>query len=109
VTAVVTELYNWPWDPGVEAVELPCKKILNEMFFYVNGKATLCCWDSHERGVIGDVATDSVLDIWNGEINRRYRDLLAQGRRKEILLCSKCDAYKNHKFEGFPQPVSSQT
>ncbi len=109
VTAVVTELYNWPWDPGVEAVELPCKKILNEMFFYVNGKATLCCWDSHERGVIGDVTTDSVLDIWNGEINRRYRGLLAQGRRKEILLCSKCDAYKNHKFEGFPQPTSSQT
>jgi hypothetical protein len=109
VTAVITELYNWPWDPGVEAVELPCKKMLKEMFFYVNGKATLCCWDSHERGVIGDVTTDSVLDIWNGETNRKYRNLLAQGRRKEILLCSRCDAYKNHKFEGFPQPLSPQT
>ncbi len=107
--AVITELYNWPWDPGVTSVALPCKKVLNEMFFYVNGKATLCCWDSHERGVIGDVARRSVLDIWNGEINRRYRELLSQGRRKEILLCSRCDAYKNYVFEGFPESGSVQS
>jgi hypothetical protein len=106
---VVTELYNWPWEPGVEAVALPCKKVLSEMFFYVSGKATLCCWDSQERAVIGDVTEDTVLDIWNGAINRQYRELLAQGRRKEILLCSRCDAYKNHKFEGFLQPELSQT
>jgi hypothetical protein len=108
-STVITELYNWPWDPGVTAVALPCKKVLNEMFFYVNGKATLCCWDSHERGVIGDVNQDSVLDIWNGEVNRRFRESLSQGRRAEILLCSRCDAYKNHQFEGFPQPESSHT
>lgn len=107
--AVITELYNWPWDPGVEAVALPCKKVLSEMFFYVNGKATLCCWDSHERGVIGDVTKESVLDIWNGAVNRRYRALLADGRRSEILLCSRCDAYKNHSFEGFPQTESTHS
>lgn len=106
---IITELYNWPWDPGVKAVALPCKKILREMFFYVNGKATLCCWDSHERGVIGDVTREHVLDIWNGAVNQRYRELLAQGRRNEILLCSRCDAYKNHSFEGFPQPELSQS
>lgn len=104
--AVITELYNWPWEPGVEVVELPCKKILKEMFFYVNGKATLCCWDAHERAVIGDVTRENTLDIWNGAVNRRYRELLALGRRKEILLCSRCDAYKNHHFEGFPPPAS---
>ena len=99
--ASITQLYNWPWEPGVEGVQLPCKKMLKEMFFYVNGKATLCCWDTHERGVIGDVNEQHVLDIWNGEINRRYRELLAQGRRAEILLCSRCDAYKDHHFAGF--------
>jgi molybdenum cofactor biosynthesis enzyme MoaA len=103
--ATITELYNWPWDPDVEPVELPCKKILKEMFFYVDGKVSLCCWDTHGRGVIGDVTREHALDIWNGEINRRYRALLAQGKRKEILLCSRCDAYKKHHFEGFPPPV----
>lgn len=107
--ALVTELYLWPWEPGVKPVQLPCKKVLNEMFFYVNGKATLCCWDSHERGVIGDVTNEHVLEIWNGAVNRHYRALLAEGRRKEILLCSKCEAYKGHHFEGFPLPVAAQS
>ncbi len=105
--SVVTDLYLWPWEPGVQPVQLPCKKVLHEMFFFVNGKATLCCWDSHERGVIGDATRDHVLDIWHGAINQRYRDLLAQGRRRDILLCSNCEAYKNHTFDGFPSPAAS--
>jgi hypothetical protein len=105
--ALITELYLWPWEPGVKPVQKPCKKILQEMFIYVNGKATLCCWDSHERGVIGDVTRDHVLDVWNGAVNRHYRALLAQGRRSEILLCSRCEAYKHHYFEGFDAPPAS--
>lgn len=101
---VVTTAYRWPWEPGVEGVNLPCLKILREMFFYVNGKATLCCWDTHERAVIGDVTRERVLDIWNGQVNRDYRALLARGRRDQILLCSRCEAYKDRQFEGFPPP-----
>jgi pyruvate-formate lyase-activating enzyme len=103
--AVITDLYLWPWEPGVQPVRLPCKKVLKEMFFFVNGKATLCCWDSHERGVVGDVTREHVLDIWNGELNRRYRSLLERGRRDDLLLCSNCEAYKNHTFDGFPSPA----
>jgi hypothetical protein len=106
--AVITDLYIWPWEQGVKPVQLPCKKVLKEMFFFVNGKATLCCWDSHERGVVGDVTREHVLDIWNGELNRRYRALLEQGRRNELLLCSNCEAYKNHHFDGFPAPALAQ-
>ena len=104
---IITFFYRWPWEPGVERVNLPCLKILNEMFFYVNGKATLCCWDAHERAVIGDVTKQHVLDIWNGAVNQRYRLLLAQGRRDQILLCSRCEAYKDRCFEGFPAASQS--
>lgn len=99
---IVTSLYRWPWEPDVEGVNLPCLKVLREMFFYVNGKATLCCWDSSERAVVGDVNKQHVLDIWNGAINQRYRGMLAEGRRDEILLCSRCEAYKDRHFDGFP-------
>ena len=98
---IITSFYRWPWEPGVECVRLPCLKVLREMFFYVNGKATICCWDSHERAVIGDVTKQHVLDIWNGAINQKYRLTLAEGRRDEILLCSRCEAYKDLEFEGF--------
>jgi sulfatase maturation enzyme AslB (radical SAM superfamily) len=106
--AVITDLYLWPWEPGVKPVQLPCKKVLKEMFFFVNGKASLCCWDSHERGVVGDVTREHVLDIWKGELNRHYRSLLEQGRRDELLLCSNCEAYKGHYFDGFPAPALVQ-
>jgi hypothetical protein len=104
---IITSLYRWPWEPGVEGVNLPCVKVLKEMFFYVNGKATLCCWDAHERAVIGDVTREHVLDIWNGAVNREYRGMLAEGRRDQILLCSKCEAYKDRQFEGFTPPIQS--
>ncbi len=104
---VITSHYRWPWEPGVERVNLPCLKILTEMFFYVTGQATLCCWDAHERAVIGDVTKQHVLDIWNGKVNRDYRDLLARGGRDEILLCSRCEAYKDRQFDGFPAPSQS--
>jgi sulfatase maturation enzyme AslB (radical SAM superfamily) len=100
-TPIITTLYRWPWENGVTGVNLPCKKIIREMFFFVNGKATLCCWDSHERAVIGDVSRQDVLDIWNGAVNQRYRGLLSEGRRDQILLCSKCEAYKDEHFAGF--------
>ena len=103
---IITTLYRWPWEPGVERVNLPCLKVLHEMFFYVDGKATLCCWDSHERAVIGDVTKQHVLDIWTGAINQAYRAKLARGARDEILLCSRCEAYKDRHFEGF-EPVAA--
>lgn len=104
---IITTLYRWPWEPGVEGVNLPCPKVLREMFFYVNGKATLCCWDAHERAVIGDVTQEHVLDIWRGPVNSQYRSLLGRGKRDEILLCSRCEAYKDRHFDGFPPPSQS--
>lgn len=95
---VFTTLYRYPWEGQTEAVAKPCLKILKDMFFYVNGKATLCCWDSKERAVVGDIQQQSLLDIWNGVVINQYRDHLAYGQRDQILLCSRCDAYKDLDF-----------
>jgi hypothetical protein len=97
--ATITSLYRYPWEGQEEVVYKPCLKIREEMFFYVDGRATLCCWDTSERAVIGDIHEHKALDIWNGEILKLHRDLLDQGQRDKINLCSRCDAYKNVKFE----------
>lgn len=99
--ALIVPLYNWPWDEGVEMVRKPCIKMREEMFFYTDGRAVLCCWDIAGRAVIGDVTKENVLDIWNGEVRKRYADHLSRGERGEITLCSRCDAYKDRPFEGF--------
>lgn len=90
---VFTKLYRYPWEGQTEAVNIPCLKIADEMFFYVSGEATLCCWDSKGRAIVGDVKNEHVLDIWNGQAMANYRALLDAGRREDILLCSRCDAY----------------
>ena len=98
---VFTDLYRYPWEGQTESLNLPCVKILDEMFFYVDGRATLCCWDSKERQIVGDVTQEHVLEIWNGETLHHCRNLLDKGHRHEISLCSRCDAYKDFDFDAF--------
>ena len=76
----------------------PCLKILDEMFFYTNGNATICCWDVHERAVIGNVHEQTIEEIWQGYAARHLRALLDDGRRDLIHLCSRCNAYKGYDF-----------
>lgn len=101
---IFTDLYSYPWEGQTESTNLPCLKIEKELFFYVDGTATLCCWDSKGRQIIGDVKTENALDIWNGEEMQRCRSLLDKGQRDQLELCSRCDAYKHVDFsawEGF--------
>ena len=86
----------------------PCLKILDEMFFYTDGTAPLCCWDSAGRGLVGDVKKENVLEIWNGTTMRALRDLLNRGRRDLIHLCSRCDAYADVRFVGFDAEAPEQ-
>ena len=99
--ALIVPLYHWPWDDGVEMVRKPCVKMREEMFFYSDGRAVLCCWDIAGRAVIGDVTKERVLDIWNGAVRRQCAEYLAHGEREKIPLCSRCDAYRDRHFDGF--------
>lgn len=64
----------------------------------VDGRAVLCCWDAFGRGIIGDVNHQSVEEIWLGNANQKFRQLLNNGERDKILLCSRCDAFKKYDF-----------
>lgn len=100
---LVTQLYQWPWtgQKAADVVQKPCLKILDEMFFYTDGNATICCWDVHEKAVIGNVLEQSVLEIWQGHAARCLRELLDDGRRDLIHLCSRCNAYRDYDFGRF--------
>ncbi len=100
---LITKMYQWPWtgQKPEDAVLKPCLKILDEMFFYTNGNATICCWDVHERAVIGNVVEQSVEDIWLGHLASQLRSTLDDGRRDLITLCSRCNAYEDYDFDRF--------
>jgi hypothetical protein len=96
--ATITQLYNWPWSGQSTCFKAPCPKIVNEMFFMSDGRAVLCCWDAFGRGVVGDVTKQSVEEIWLGNPNQQYRDMLKKGERDKIHLCSRCDAFQGFDF-----------
>ena len=96
--ATITQLYTWPWSGLTEPFNAPCPKIKSEMFFMVDGRAVLCCWDAFGRGVVGDVKTQTIGEIWLGNPNQAYRALLDKGERSKIHLCSKCDAFQGYDF-----------
>lgn len=96
--AQIVPLYSWPWTGQISPYLKPCPKIREEMFFFVDGRATLCCWDNWERGVTGDIHYASVEEIWLGTLNQSYRRLLNEGKRDQILLCSRCDGFQKFDF-----------
>ena len=100
---VLTDLYEWPWmgQTAADVPRKPCLKILDELFVYANGNVTICCWDVHERAVIGNVNEQSVLEIWKSYAAECLRAVLNDGRRDLIQLCSRCNAYRDYDFSGF--------
>ena len=100
---VITNLYQWPWtgQGPQDVVRKPCLKVLDELFFYSNGNATICCWDVHERAVIGNIREQTVQEIWEGHAACSLRGLLDDGRRDLIHLCSRCNAYADYDFSRF--------
>ena len=100
---LITDLYQWPWtgQERHDVVLKPCLKVLDEVFVYANGNVTICCWDVHERAVIGNIHEQSLEDIWTGYAANHLRALLDDGRRDLIHLCSRCNAYKDYDFSRF--------
>ncbi len=105
---VITELYEWPWtgQKREDTVLKPCLKVLDELFVYANGNVTMCCWDVHERAVIGNVMDQTIEEIWTGHVVNNLRTLLDDGRRDLITLCSRCNAYQGYDFSKFERSSS---
>ena len=73
---------------------------------YTDGNATVCCWDVHERAVIGNVLEQSVQEIWESYAANSIRAMLDDGRRDLITLCSRCNAYEDYDFGRFEVSAS---
>lgn len=93
--AVITALYDDPWTNQKESTNEPCYKSQHEAFVYVDGSIHPCPWDPDMREVIGNVA-DGVVNVWKSWRYQQIREWLAEGRRDNISLCSRCSYFKEH-------------
>ncbi|KAA0688642.1 radical SAM/SPASM domain-containing protein [Azospirillum brasilense] len=70
------------------------RKVCSEPFLKLainfNGEVSVCCADWGMGTIVGNVAEESLRDIWNGERLRDFRLKHLEGRRDEIEACRGC-------------------
>jgi hypothetical protein len=67
-----------------------CPYLFFRMFICPDGTCALCNADWYRDNVVGDVAEQSVKEIWQGNILRCLQKTHLRGERKSIDLCAKC-------------------
>jgi hypothetical protein len=62
------------------------------LFFTADLRAFLCCADYQHEVIVGDLKKQTLMEIWCGEPLTRIRESMLASQRKDIFLCSKCNA-----------------
>ena len=68
-----------------------CLDFLNHLAINSLGKVSICVrFDPKGLGVIGDITTQTIEEIWNSPLRMQWRELHISGKRDKIPLCSYC-------------------
>ncbi len=82
-------------DIGINAVEKPAKRACHHPFYQTfvdyEGRVLLCTHDWGRKLIVGNVNSDSILEIWNNDILKKVRINLAKENRN-FPPCNLCDA-----------------
>lgn len=69
-----------------------CPFIFTTMVVNDRGIAHLCCVDWKSEYVLGDLKSDHIDDIWNGEKLRQYQKQHLMMMRDQISICKNCES-----------------
>jgi sulfatase maturation enzyme AslB (radical SAM superfamily) len=86
----ITELHNWAGTLKRRAdVNFPCYRQWLTFTVLWDGRVSLCCADLDGHVVLGDLATETIAGVWNGDAYRRVRrEQLESGGP---AICRNCD------------------
>ncbi len=62
-----------------------------QMAVAYNGDCVPCCRDTSARSVLGNVFSDEIMNIWNGQAYQQLRHNLLNGQPELNAACKKCD------------------
>ena len=80
-----------------------CPYIFYSFSINSDGLASACFLDWSRKLIIGDVKTESVKDIWNGEKLFNYQKMFLEKKRKEHPVCGNCGQMSH----GLPDDIDS--
>ncbi|MBU1086374.1 MAG: radical SAM/SPASM domain-containing protein [Candidatus Omnitrophica bacterium] len=83
--------FKYEKNPTIPEIGI-CLEILNHMAINRLGKVSICVrFDPKGLGVIGDVNTTPLADIWHSAQRKEWIKYHIEGNRSKIPLCSYCD------------------
>jgi len=103
---VVQKAHNW--GSTVETMkfgdedainDVPCIALWGTLCIHVDGQVGLCCMDTESAYPIGNLARQSIAEIWKGEAMNEYRRRHLAGERAGIALCDGCTVWRPAKHE----------
>lgn len=78
-------------DEQIEPLDISCLLPFRQMIVRPDGKVSFCCNDALGKHTLGDLAIQSIEEVWNGEIYKTIRKNIIQGRSL-LPLCKGCDS-----------------
>ncbi len=77
-----------------------CSSPWSSMVIFCDGRVPLCCCDYEARICLGNVANESIEEVWHSRALKRVRDLHRKSGRDSIDMCTNCtvgdDEAKSH-------------
>ena len=70
----------------------PCMIPWTSLSVAWDGRVLWCCGDLNGKGVLGDIRTSTLRDIWNGWEIKRIRGGLLARQLDDLPLCQNCEA-----------------
>jgi MoaA/NifB/PqqE/SkfB family radical SAM enzyme len=88
-------------DPSayLESENLPCPFIFERLNIDSRGNVMVCGYDISANTSMGNVATESIRDIWHGRGFEFYRQKHLDGKGADIPLCSGCPDWKYRSWK----------
>ena len=69
-----------------------CPFLFTTMVINNEGIAHLCCVDWQSKYVLGDLRSNTIESIWNGDKLRHYRIIHLMKGKQEVEICRKCQS-----------------
>ena len=76
---------------------IPCIALWGTLCIHANGEVGLCCMDTTNSILLGNVNTQSIAEIWSGAPMEEIREKHLSGRRNEIPICDGCTLWRQSK------------
>ena len=75
---------------GLSFANTCCFRAISQFYVTFDGKVTTCCMDPVGRQVFGDLNTQTIREVYNGELYLNFRRAHSEDRADEYPTCRSC-------------------